>query len=76
MENNREQDALNVMKRAFEHDFSKLTDEEFYGMAKFVNEMQVTTDSNSVSEEKEYYIDLHRDNNKHHPVLYCFPLSN
>lgn len=67
MENNREQDALNVMKRAFEHDFSKLTDEEFYGMAKFVNEMQVTTDSNSGSEEKEYYIDLHRNNNKHHP---------
>lgn len=67
MKNNREQEALNIMKRAFEHDFSKLTDEEFYGIAKFADEMQITKDSNNISEEKEYYINLHRDNNKHHP---------
>lgn len=68
MRNDREQEALNVMKRAFEHDFSKLTEEEFYGMAKFADEMQGLKDPNSkISIEKEHYINLHRNRNKHHP---------
>lgn len=68
MKHNREQDALNVMKRAFEHDFSKLNKDEFYGMAKFADDMQALKDPKAkTSTEKEYYINIHRSRNKHHP---------
>lgn len=70
-ENQMEDIALELMKRGFSHDMSKLSDEEFYGMAKFANDMDALKDpKKQISSEKEIYINMHRDNNKHHPEFW------
>lgn len=69
----RENEALDLMKRAFSHDISKLSDSEFYGMAKYVNEMGLKNTNNDISTEKEKYINMHRNKNKHHPEYWDSP---
>ena len=72
--NKREAEGLLLMERAFSHDMSKLSDSEFYGMAKYVNEMGLSNNTNNdISEEKEKFINMHRDNNKHHPEYWNSP---
>lgn len=68
LENGREKDALDIMKRGFSHDMSKLSEQEFYGMAEFADDMKSLKNSKEkISPEKEFIINIHRDNNKHHP---------
>lgn len=65
---NRDCDALQLLNRSFIHDISKTSKIEFYGFAKFAFDLDALKDPNrSILKEKEYYIDIHRSNNKHHP---------
>jgi hypothetical protein len=60
--------GLELMKRAFLHDFSKLEDDEFYGMAAFANDKDALKDpKKKVSSDKQLAINLHWDRNEHHP---------
>lgn len=64
----KDEEALQLLERSFSHDMSKAGDVEFYGFAKFAFELDSLKDPNKeIPEEKEYYIDIHRKNNKHHP---------
>lgn len=62
--NNREDEALQLMERAFSHDMSKLSNDEFYGMSKYINDLG---NNNNNSQEKQEVINTHINNNKHHP---------
>lgn len=60
--------ALQLMARAFKHDASKLLPDEFYGMSRFADDTSSLKDPNkSLESEKQKYIDLHWQRNKHHP---------
>lgn len=66
--NGNDQDSLELMKRAFTHDISKLQPDEFYGMAEFVNDMDALKDPKAqITERKQKAIQLHWDRNDHHP---------
>ena len=68
METDQDELALNLMKRISLHDLSKLEKDEFYGMAKFVDDMDSLKNSkSSISENKQNIINLHWERNEHHP---------
>lgn len=67
-EKNQDELALKLMTRGFSHDISKLNNDEFYGMAMFADDTKSLKDpKEKVSDEKEIYVNLHRDRNRHHP---------
>lgn len=71
MGENREEESLELMKRAFLHDISKLNDDEFYGMAKFADDTKALKDPKAtISDEKQDVINLHWKRNEHHPEFW------
>lgn len=66
--NGQDQLALDLMKRSFKHDISKLENDEFYGMAEFADDKKALKDSKSkIGEDKQKAINLHWNRNEHHP---------
>lgn len=60
--------ALEIMKRGFLHDISKLQNDEFYGMAEFAYDKDsLKNPKDKISDEKQNAINLHWNRNEHHP---------
>jgi len=68
MESGQDELALNLLKRGFLHDMSKLNDDEFYGMAAFAKDKGALKDpKQKVTSDKQQAINLHWNRNEHHP---------
>jgi len=62
-----------LAERVASHDLSKFTKNEFYGMAKFADDVAALKDPNVTkvaSDEKMVYIRKHYEVNDHHPEFY------
>ncbi len=65
---NEDEKALDLFKRSFTHDLSKIKEDEFYGMAEFANDTGALKDpKKSADSDKQLAINLHWDRNSHHP---------
>lgn len=64
--------AYLLVRRAFAHDLSKLNRDEFFGLARFSNDMEAMTNINVTlpSAEKLKIISLHWSRNSHHPEFH------
>ena len=68
MKNGNDDLALQLSRRAFTHDLSKINEDEFYGMAKFATDTDALQDANKqLTSDKQLAINLHWDRNSHHP---------
>ena len=68
MKNNQDELALKLSKRLFVHDLSKIKEDEFYGMAKFADDVDALKDpKKQVESDKQLAINLHWERNSHHP---------
>lgn len=68
LENDEEELALNILRRSFSHDFSKLSEKEFNSFAAFKEYNANLKDATlSYSKEEEVFLKEHWKNNQHHP---------
>ena len=68
LKNGEEKLALDLMKRAFVHDVSKLTFQEFHALDAFdVHEKYSEDNHTKFTEEQLKFLKIHWKNNKHHP---------
>ena len=63
--------AIELLKRACVHDLSKFENDELSALANISNDMSLMKSANSsLSPEKKLAIELHWENNTHHPEYY------
>lgn len=68
LENNQEDMALEIVKRAFIHDFSKLSENEFSSFMVFKNYNSSLKNADvSYCEEEKVFLTEHWKHNRHHP---------
>lgn len=68
LKENKEDFALNLMKRAFVHDISKLSKFEFHAADAFDSFSKHTnTRNHDFSDDEKIFLNEHWKNNKHHP---------
>lgn len=68
LENDNEKMALEILRRAFVHDYSKLSSKEFNSFFVFNNYNNSLKDASVLYEkEEEVFLKEHWKNNKHHP---------
>lgn len=73
-----EDKAIGLLQRILMHDFSKSLVDEFYGMAKFSEDMASMKDPNvkRVADGKMDAIKLHWSRNDHHPEFWTAVMPN
>lgn len=68
LQNGNEELALNIMRRAFVHDISKISADEFHSLNAFGSYSKYSINKDiSFSEEEKIFLNKHWAANKHHP---------
>lgn len=74
LENDNEKMALDILRRAFVHDYSKLSSKEFNSFLVFEDYNNSLRDASVLyKKEEEVFLKEHWKNNKHHPEYWDNP---